>query len=253
MYTVQRKLLSQNFLHNRKLVAKLVGLSSITQNDVVLEIGPGKGIITEQLIQRASSVIAVELDIHWFSYLQKKFLNSHSLKLVNTDILLFPLLTKPYKIFANIPISIEAKIVRKLLEDQNPPTDCYIIVMKEFAKRLTDSNGTTLFALMYAPWFEFSILHTFQIFDFQPVPNIDIVLLRIQKRTLPLLGEKDKKRYQECIQLGFANGQPIRNNLRKKYSLLQIYNVLQKMSLSRKVKPSQLSCEEWVGLYKNLL
>src|SRR5689334_9002091 len=124
MYSLRRRVLSQNFLHNRKLTEKLVRLSSIGQNDTVLEIGPGKGIITEQLIHIARNIIAVELDTELYLYLRRRFARSlYKLNLVNKDFLRYRLPQSSYKVFANIPFSIEGKIIRKLLDAYNPPID----------------------------------------------------------------------------------------------------------------------------------
>ena len=73
MFQHKRKLLSQNFLHSRKLVTSLVGSSSITKKDIVVEIGPGKGIITQVLLERAGTVLAVELDPELHAFVQEKF------------------------------------------------------------------------------------------------------------------------------------------------------------------------------------
>ena len=127
----KRKLLSQNFLHSRKLVKKLIRSSSIGKADLVIEIGAGKGIITQELLQRAKNVTSIELDTHWYNYLHNKFKDTPELKLYNADFLNFPLPNTSYKVFANIPFSIEGKIIRKLIDAKNPPEDCFLIMMKE--------------------------------------------------------------------------------------------------------------------------
>jgi 23S rRNA (adenine-N6)-dimethyltransferase len=250
MFGIRRKLFSQNFLHSRALVSRLVGKSSIGKNDLVLEIGPGKGMLTEQLVRRAEHVIGVELDTHWHQVLQQRFKDARNLTLYNADFLVFALPKLPYKVFANIPFAIEGKIIRKLIEDANPPQDCSLVVMKELAVRLCASKRENMFSVMHKPWFTFSIEHAFHPFDFKPAPNVDAVLFRFCRRVDPLLGWEERKKYQLFVQRGFEDGRPLSVSLKRYYP--HISDVLQKMSIGKKVRPGELRLEEWVRIYQIL-
>lgn len=250
MYRLQRKLLSQNFLRNRKLVAKLLGGTSIGKNDLVLEIGPGKGIITEQLVERSQHVIAVELDTHWYKHLQYTFTDIENLTIYQKDFLEFGLPSLPYKVFANIPFSIEGKIIRKLIDARNPPEDCYLVMMKEVAYRLAAPYRENMFSIMHKPWFEFSIYHHFRRTDFEPVPNVEVVMLRFRKKKEPFIEWREIKRYQNFVELGFSHGQPIKNNLKKQYGKQRVIQVTKNLNLPRDIKPSFISLEQWLKLYK---
>ncbi len=252
MYTIQRKLFSQNFLHSRKLVSHLIGKSSIGKNDLVVEIGPGKGILTERLIQQAGHVFGVEIDARWCEYLQKKFRDAHNFTLYQADILSYTLPAHPYKVFANIPFSIEGKIIRKLIDDAHPPQDCYLVVMKELANRLCGNYGENMFSLMHKPWFDFSMIYNFRNTDFEPVPNVEAVLFRCMLKTVPLLPIAEKERYMRFITDGFGNGEAVYKNLVKKFGREKIGCAFQTMSLNRKVKPSNLTLKQWIGLYNKL-
>lgn len=251
MYNIRRKLLSQNFLYNRKLVEQLVECSSLGKQDLVVEIGPGKGIITHSLVKKAGHVVAVELDAHWYRHIQHIFAEIDNLTLYHADILSHPLPRLPYKVFANIPFAIEGKVIHKLLDDQNPPQDCYLVVMRELALRLVLQNGT-MFSAMYAPWFEFSIVHRFNPTDFTPTPSVQAVLFRIVKKTTPLLPIEQRLRYQKFIQKAFGNGRSIRSNLKGLYSTPSLDAALQYVSISKKTKPSQLNLKQWISLYNVL-
>jgi len=252
MYQLRRKLLSQNFLHNRKLVAKLLGRSSIGKNDLVLEIGSGKGIITEQLVQKAEHVIAVEIDSHWYRYLQTKFKNADNLTLYHVDILDFRLPALPYKVFANIPFSIEGKIIRKLIDDRNLPDDCYLVMMKEVAYRLAAPYKDNMFSITHKPWFDFSIYHHFRRTDFEPVPSVDVVMLRFTKRTDPFLPWEERMKYQKFVEIGFGHGQPVFQNLKKIHGRQRVMLAYRKLHLRRDVKPSYVSLEQWIYIYRLL-
>ena len=262
MHDIRRKLLSQNFLSSRKLVAALIDNSFIGKQDLVVEIGPGRGIITEQLVKRAGHVMAVELDNQCFNHLQKKFPTTDNLTLYHADFLTHPLPKLPYKVFANIPFAIEGKIIHKLIEAQNPPTDCYLVVMSQLAYRLAQSKLTrsktvflkreTMFSALHRPWFDFSIAYHFRRFDFTPVPQVNAVLFRFTKKQLPLLPWAERKVYQRFVKRAFVNGRPLRNNLKTIYALDQIDACLQQLSLNKKVKPGRLHLEQWIALYLQL-
>ncbi len=249
-YKLRRKLLSQNFLYSRILINSLVRNSSIGQNDVILEIGPGKGFITSELLKVAKEVIAVEIDPKLVLHLQHFFSNNSKLNLFLANFLDFRLPWTPYKVFANIPFSIEGQVVRKLIDAKNPPSDAYLVVRKDLAQRLSGKFGNNLFYISHTPWFEFSIYHNFNRSDFTPQANMDCVMWRITKRQSPLLPEKEKQSFQRFISLGFGNGLPVSQNLRGLFTREQIYQLLKRAGIPQKSKPSHLELEKWILLYK---
>ena len=105
---------SQNFLRHPALVDALLDRSSLQARDLVYEIGPGTGIITERLIERCRRVVAVEKDPRLAAYLRERFRGYANLSIHAADFLRFPLPSTPYKVFANIPYGCTAEIVSKL-------------------------------------------------------------------------------------------------------------------------------------------
>ena len=158
MFRSGRKLFSQNFLHDRELVKKLIRNSSIGKNDLVVEIGPGKGIITEELLKKGVKVIAIEIDHDWYNYLQINFGTSNNFLLTNQDALNFIFPKTSFKVFANIPFSLEGRLVRKLLLDDYLK-DCYLVVRKEVAYRWAGMFGNNMFQISYLPWFDFYLFY----------------------------------------------------------------------------------------------
>lgn len=204
MYWVQRRLHSQNFLTNRELVHKLIRDSSISSTDTVLEIGSGLGIITNELIQIARQVIAVELDTNLYSQLKSKFSNILNLRLIQSNFLDLPLPSTQYKVFSNIPFSITGEIVRKLLLSNNSPTDSYLVMQEEAANKFITSGSTnTMAAILYYPWFEVKAIHNFHRSDFSPRSKVDSCLIRITKRQTPLIPELSKPRYFDYVTYHF--------------------------------------------------
>src|SRR3989344_3176198 len=195
------KLLSQNFLWNRELVRKLIRESSISPGDHVLEIGAGKGIISEQLLGVCQKVTAVEADRKLFSALRRTFSASLNLSLHTGDFLDRPLPeSAPFKVFSNIPFSITGEVVKKLLFSQNPPVDSYLVVQKEAAEKFvpTDRQNSML-AVLFFPWFEISIVHKFKREDFQPRPRVDSCLIKATKRKTPLVKLPSQSLFRDYV------------------------------------------------------
>lgn len=250
MYKLRRRILSQNFIYNRKLIQKLIRRSSIGSFDTILEIGPGKGFITSELLKIATKVIAVEIDSKLTLHLKKFLGNNSKLDLYLANFLDFSLSKTEYKVFANIPFSIEGKIVRKLLEDKNPPKDCYLIVRKDLAERLSGFYFNNQFSIKNKPFFDFTICHQFYSADFIPRTNINCVMWRITKRKYPLIPYEFKKDYQKFIELSFGQGLPVNQNLKKILSSDQLKFLTQNINFSLRAKPSSLSLDQWLKIYK---
>jgi len=252
MHSSQRKRLSQNFLHSRKLVSALVGNSSIRKTDLVVEIGPGKGIITEQLIERAGQVVAIEVDDQWYHFLKNRFAAINNLTIHCQDFLNWRLPQAPYKVFANIPFAIEGKIIRRLIDAPNPPRDCYLLMMKELAYRLVAPYKENQFSVMHKPWFDFSIYWNFHPTDFTPVPGVTAAMLRFSQKQSPQLPLHEKTKYQRFIFHGFGEGLPVRQNLRRFYTRTAIDRAFQELSLDKDLRPGHLTLDQWISLYNAL-
>ncbi len=248
VYKHRRKVLSQNFIYNRSLINKLVRGSSIASKDTVLEIGPGKGFITAEVLSIARQVIAVELDPKLILHLQRFYEDNPRLDLYLADFLNFRLPKGSYKVFANTPFSIEGKVIRKLLDDDNSPEDSYLIIRRDLAERL--SKDSTLFSVKYKPWFEFSIYHHLKRSDFIPQPSMDCVMWRMKKKEDPFIPLSEKQRYQHFVELAFGQGQPLRVNLRRGISTQQLQELAGKISFSLKKRPSEISFDQWLELYR---
>ncbi len=253
MYNIRRRILSQNFLHNRALVNKLIRNSSIGKIDTVLDIGAGHGIITEALLQSVNNVIAIEIDNLLCNYLYKKFRNYSNFRLVNKNFLNYHLPQYPYKVYANIPFSIEGKIIRKLLNFTNPPTDSYLVIRQDLAERLIGLKHEGQFSIFYKPWFTFKIVHYFQKTDFNPYARMDTVMIRFTKRDIPLVKKEYKKQYVLFVGQGFGGGKRLKYNLRNFLSHEQFKRLAKQYGFSIRSRPSDLTVEQWIGIFNYLI
>src|SRR6266481_5189361 len=206
---VRRSILyAQNFLKSSCLVDSLLDRYGIGPGDMLYEIGPGKGIITECLARRCKQVVAIEKDPQLVAALRRRFANTPNITIHEGDFLQFRLPNVHYKVFANIPFNISAAIVTKLTTAACPPDDSYLVMQKEAAERFLGKRGESLYAVLLKPWFEPEIVHRFKRNDFVPAPRVDVVMLRLRKRGPPLIKRNDTQMFRDFVVYGFTAWQP---------------------------------------------
>lgn len=248
---------SQNFLKNTELVRELVSKSSISKEDTVLEIGAGEGIITTELLNKAGDVVAFEIDRYLFEKLERKFQGNVSLQLKQGDFLSADLLTRPYKVFSNVPFNITSAIIKKLFFVSNPPDDAYLMIQKEaalkFAGKPLDSKNSQ-FSVLLHPWFEIKSIYSFKPEDFRPRPNVKIVLVKIEQRQEPFVEYRKRQEYEDFVTFAFNQFKP--NIVEGLSSVLGRQNILKlakEHGFSSEIKPSELNFQDWISLFRAFL
>lgn len=223
---------SQNFLRSPALVKKLVGHSNLKKTDTVYDLGAGSGTITSVLATSCHKVIAVEYDKRMVRKLHENLADSRNVTIINGDALTVALPTDEYKVFANIPFHLSSPIVRRLTESAHPPQAIYLIVQKQFAKKLVieSSDFTGLLGAFIAPRYTARIRYRLQRTDFWPHPAVDTVFIELLLRKKPLIDDTDMARYRDFIERCFS---------RQKY--------FDAFKLNK--RPSELSTSEWIGLF----
>lgn len=245
---------SQNLFVDSKVLEKLIIESNINKDDLVLDIGAGRGIITKELLKKAGSVIAYEIDPYYINSL--KTIVSNNLIIKKGSFLNFNLPTTSYKVFSNIPFNKTSEIVKQLLFSENPPTDTYLFMQKEAVGRFSGKpfdNINSLLSVLFHPWFEFTVIHEFRKKDFNPSPNVDTVLLNIKQRNNPKISDVDKDEYRNFVVFGFSQMAPnILTGLSRVINDKHVLDLSHKQNFSTNLKPSQLDMENWLDLF-NLL
>ena len=233
---------SQHFLRNPRLIAELIGHSNIRRGDLVIDIGAGSGAITAVLARRCRQVLAYDNEPGALNKLQQNMRRHKNVKVIAQDFLLAKLPDEPYKVFANIPFHLSADIVRKLTnnDETHTPQAIYLIVQKQFAQKIvpSDRHFTSQLGTQLAPWWQTRIRRPLRRTNFTPPPAVDTVLLELKPRSEPLLSTLERDKYQSFVAKCYASQKAFAAVPRVKASI----------SLER--KPSELTPEEWVRLYK---
>ena len=231
---------SQHFLRSPRIVAELIGHSNIRKNDVVYDLGAGSGVIASVLANKCKKVIAVENEPNALKKLRYNLGKILNVDIIEQDILKLKIPEGRYKIFSNIPFSESAAIVRKFTESDNPPTALYLIVQRQFARKLvpSDQHFTAQLGAQIGPMFTARIRKPLKRTDFTPPPGVDTVLLEIKRREEPMLPADVMPAYREFVARCFAE--------QKYFASTKRANV----GISSEKIPSQLTIEQWSALFR---
>ena len=217
---------SQNFLTSKKMIERLLNKTTIAKNDIVLEIGAGKGHITKALASRCAQVIAYEIDPQWYRYLKPQ-LPSH-VDLRCADFLTSPLPRLPYKVFSNIPFSITTSIIKKLMAAPPLPAAIWLVMEKGAAMRFCGFPHDTLQSLQLKPFFNVSILYRFQRTDFHPAPSVETVLIQLLQKPIPDILLEQRKEFSAFLAY------------HRKYGLFSSHSLLTKKQISTALRFAKL-------------
>jgi 23S rRNA (adenine-N6)-dimethyltransferase len=241
---------SQNFLKDRDLVERLLDQAEISPDDLVVEIGPGTGVITAGLARRSRQVVAIEKDPDLAGALARRLANVPNVMIRRGDILQTELPDPPFKVFANIPFNITAAIVSKLVAGPCLPDDAYLIVQKEAAERFSGRPLETLSAVLLKPWFEPAIVQRLRPDDFAPAPAVDVVMLRLRKRGPPLVGVREAQLFRDFVVYAYMNARPtLLRGLRTFLEPEEVQRLARTAGVGLRTTPGLVPFEHWLVLF----
>lgn len=211
------KSLGQNFLINENVVNSIVDSSDISKSDLVIEIGPGLGTLTESLLENAGKVIAIELDNRMIKILNERFFMYNNFEVINEDVLkvdLAELIKKEKrennltsaKIVANLPYYITTPIIMKLLEEELDIESITVMIQKEVADRLIAIPGDKVSgAITYSVYYyaESESIMIVENNSFIPEPEVQSEVIKLKIRKTPVIELKDKELFFKLIKASF--------------------------------------------------
>ena len=247
------KSLGQHWLRDRDVLAHIADCDELEATDTVLEIGPGLGTLTSELLRRSKNVVAVEFDEELARKLPAQF-PGKDLQVVRSDILSFDLSTLPsnYKVVANVPYYITSKIVQLLMTAENKPSVVVLLVQKEVAERLAAKAGDMSILAISAQLFaEVTLGDVVPAALFTPPPKVDSQVVILKMRTQPFLTDVAEKQFFRVVKAGFSAK---RKKLRSSFagglgvSTEQAEAYLEKAGVNPNARAESLRLEDWVNL-----
>lgn len=268
-YFKTKKRLGQNFLINGEVIANILDYAEVSPDDTVIEIGPGVGFVTEQLIKHAKQVIAIELDEDAIKELEK--LNAPNLTIIHKDILktdLSELCEGKVKVVANIPYYITSPIIAHLLgevddlnnKNRNKITDILLMVQEEVARRMvatekSPSKQYGLLTILSQFWADLEIKELVGRRSFFPAPKVNSALVKLVVREKPKLELTDYTHFRKTVKAAFSQRRKNIKNclLSGGFSKENIQNAMQKLGLDENTRGEKLSIEDFGRLSEALL
>lgn len=257
-----KKSLGQNFLKSKEALRLIQDAAQLSATDTILEIGPGKGALTEYLLAKESTVIAVEKDEELIELLKEKFashITSGKLKLISADILEIDLDTfidknKEYKLAANIPYYITGAIIKKFLTETHQPSRMVLLVQKEVAERIVARDGKeSILSLSVKAYGKPKYVKTVQAKYFSPEPNVDSAILLVSDITRNFFQNISEEKYFELVKTGFAHKRKMLvGNIKELFKDKNLEEIFTRLNISLKTRAEDLKLEDWKKLTQEL-
>lgn len=265
MNTRPRKQFGQHWLKSEEALDQIIEAAQLKDNDRILEIGPGTGILTRRLLQSAGVVVAVEIDRDLCAFLARTFGKKENFLLLQGDVLsldidslltAFPKFAHPNKVVANIPYNITSPILEKLLGSVAKPAftqyeSIVLLIQKEVAERLTAIPSTKAYGalsvkMQYLASCEW--ITNVPLTAFYPPPKVDSAIVRLRPKPLPP-NVSNPKKLENLINLGFANRRKmLRNNLKGIIDGDLLTQILEQLEINPQCRAEELSLEQWIAL-----
>lgn len=254
----------QNFLIDREILEEIVAAADLKKEDVVLEIGPGFGVLSVELSGRVKKVLAVEADRKMAGAAREILTEYKNVEIIEQDILKFStsnfqLPNYGYKIVANLPYQITSAVFRKFLSEEPRPSEITVMVQKEVAERICAAAGEmSLLSLSVQFFGQPEIVAIVLRHAFWPEPEVDSAVLKISNIQEVYKKNKDKidpEKFFRLAKIGFsARRKQLQNNLAGGLRLPNetVQDILVKLGFNPRVRAQDLGVDDWIRLINNL-
>ena len=258
MRASRRKALGQHFLVDPSIIQQIVAAAELSSQDTVLEVGPGRGALTRELVGRAGRVIAIEMDPRLAASLPHHLKNPPNLRVVATDARdIEPAYILdgegPYKVVANLPYYAANPILRRFLEANPKPSLMVVMVQKEVAENMVARPGRMgLLSVAVQLYSNPRIVCQVPSRAFAPPPKVSSTVLRMDVLSRPAVDVLDIDGFFSVVKGGFsAPRKQLRNSLSQGLNISagQAEQVLRSVDIDPRRRPESLSLQEWGRLY----
>lgn len=246
-----KRSLGQHFLEDKDVLADIVAEANIRESDIVVEIGPGHGTLTRELLRRAGTVIAIEKDQDLVTELERTFqkeISAQQLELVAKDALEFSperFTGQRYKVVANIPYYITGKLLRRIFSATPLPETVVLLVQKEVAERITSETKESLLSLSIKAYGTPRSCFDVPREMFSPMPAVDSSVIAIEHISRDFFADVDEKAFFSVLKKAFAQKRKTLLNSLFPNDKEHGRRLLADAGVSPAVRPEALSREEW--------
>jgi 16S rRNA (adenine1518-N6/adenine1519-N6)-dimethyltransferase len=261
-----RKNLGQHFLIDETVLDRILSAAQLSPGDIVVEVGPGLGILTEGLAKEGAKVIAVELDRKLVALLKRRLAAFPDVKIINADILrvtprqilesklAVSALFQGYKVIANLPYYITSPLLRHFFEALPQPSEMIVMVQKEVGEAMVATPGNmSLLSVKTQFYSEPSIISYVPATSFYPSPKVDSVILRLDVYSQPPIEVPNAASFFDVVMHGFSSPRKqLRNSLSHSLDMppSQVTLLLEKTGIEGQRRAETLCLEEWRELWK---
>ena len=255
-----KKRLGQHFLIDEEALNSIISAAALTSEDIVVEVGPGLGILTRRLAEQTAKVIAVELDPRLVSILKRSLGSFSNVSIIHGDILKIALsqllegLAQNYKVVANLPYYITSPVLRHFLEASLKPSLMVVMVQKEVGEAMAAAPGRmSLLSVSTQLYSKPTMITCVPKESFYPPPKVDSLVLRLDIYSKLPIGVSDVTSFFNIVKAGFSSSRKqLRNSLAQAFGMPpgQVVLLLEKAGVEAKRRAETLSLEEWEKLWE---
>jgi len=266
-----KRSLGQHFLKSERALLVIVRAGSINPGDIILEIGPGTGVLTEKLLAASCQVLAIEKDDKLYEFLKTKFekyISLGKLKLIHGNALEFnpqsyQLEPRSYKLISNIPYNITGAILKKFLGAKNQPKIMALLVQKEVAKRIIGRplggsaskwGKESILSISVKAYGAPKYIETVKAGSFAPAPKVDSAIIAIENISKKFFADFSENKFFRILRAGFkSKRKKLSSNLATIFAKAKILETFRKLDLDSNLRAEDVDLDTWKKLVANLL
>ncbi len=263
IFMFPKKSLGQNFLTNTGIISSIVDAGLVSSTDTILEIGPGRGVLTEELLKRGAYVVAIEKDRELIPILRDRFkkeiaenrfvLICDDILNINFQFLISNFQTNEYKLVANIPYYITGLIIRKFLTSEKQPEKMVLLVQKEVAERIiARDKKESLLSISVKAYGTPTYIKTVKAGSFTPAPKVDSAILLIGNISRDFFKGISEERFFEILHAGFAHKRKqLFSNLKSVFEETKLKEKMKMLGIPENIRAEDMPLENWKKLSEN--
>jgi 23S rRNA (adenine-N6)-dimethyltransferase len=250
---IRRRVLSQNLLREGPGVDAFMNALDVGQEDLVVEVGAGRGILTRRLAAVCGRLVAYEVDPDMARQLLASARDQPNVRIVADDFLASRAPAEPFKLVGNVPFSLTSPIIDWCL---SAPTieSATLITQLEYARKRTGDYGRwSLLTVRTWPWVSWELRGTIARKHFSPVPRVDAGILRLTARTAPLLPRGRRAAYDRMVNNGFSGvGGSLNASLARHYPVGRVTAAFRTARVERNIVVAYVTPEQWLAIFNAL-